>query len=85
MHYKYKPKGVYTTEISFELNDGKTVNNISFKDGCDGNLKTISRLLDGKKADEIISICRYNTCENRPTSCTDQLAIALETSVSCKK
>ena len=81
MRYIYKTKDVCATEISFKMNNDKSVSDINFKNGCEGNLKTISLLLNGKKADEIISLCRFNTCENKPTSCTDQLAIALETNI----
>ena len=74
--YKYKTKGTCSREISFEIKDNK-VYNIKFVGGCNGNLKAISKLCDGKDADEIVKILKGNTCGPRPTSCADQFAIAI--------
>ena len=46
--------------------------------GCNGNLKAISKLLDGATVEEIESKLLGNTCGRRSTSCTDQLAIAVK-------
>ena len=54
------------------------VTNLAFEGGCDGNLKALVKLLEGKPADEIIAMFRGQTCGKKPTSCMDQLAIALE-------
>ena len=40
--YVYKPNGVCSREISFDVNDG-VVTNINFVGGCPGNLKMIER------------------------------------------
>ena len=76
MRYSYRTKGVCAMEISFDL-DGDVVHNIEFLGGCNGNLKAISKLVDGMTVDEIESKLRGNTCGRRPTSCADQLAIAV--------
>ena len=76
MRYSYRTKGVCAMEISFDL-DGDVVHNIEFVGGCNGNLKAISKLVDGMTVDEIESKLRGNTCGRRPTSCADQLAIAV--------
>ncbi|MBO4289950.1 MAG: TIGR03905 family TSCPD domain-containing protein [Lachnospiraceae bacterium] len=76
MEYSYKTSGTCSQYITFELNDNK-VSNIKFYGGCDGNLKAISKLLEGADADYIVSTLRGNTCGPRPTSCADQLAIAV--------
>ena len=73
----FTPKGVCSRNISFDLEDGK-IHNLSFVGGCNGNLKAISRLLEGKDAAEAARILRGNDCQGRGTSCADQLAIALE-------
>ncbi len=62
--------------ISFDL-DGDVVSNISFLDGCNGNLKAISKLVDGWTVEKIESYLLGNTCGSRPTSCADQLARAV--------
>ena len=77
MHYTYKTKGVCSTEINFDMNDG-IVTNVSYQGGCNGNLKAVGKLVDGMKAEDIIAKLKGNTCGFRQTSCADQLAQALE-------
>lgn len=77
MHYTYKTNGVCSREISFDLNDG-IVTNINFIGGCPGNLKMISKILNGWKKEDIIKMCKGNICGIKNTSCADQLAQALE-------
>jgi len=76
MRYEYKTQDTCAQMISFEL-DGDKVKDIEFYGGCNGNLKAISKLLDGSSVDEIESQLLGNTCGRRPTSCTDQLAKAV--------
>lgn len=76
MQYRYKTKGTCSTEIRFDINDN-IITNVSFKNGCDGNLKMISKLVDGMSVDEIESRCLGNLCGTRGTSCADQLAKAV--------
>ncbi|MDO4834199.1 MAG: TIGR03905 family TSCPD domain-containing protein [Bacillota bacterium] len=77
MKHEYYPKGICPMKLEFEM-DGDTVRNIEFTGGCNGNLKAISMLLDGWKADDIIEKLEGNTCGFKSTSCTDQLAQALK-------
>ena len=76
MEYVYTPQNVCPMQIKFDIK-GDVITNISFYGGCNGNLKAISKLLDGKTVDEIDTALRGNTCGNRNTSCADQLAIAV--------
>ena len=76
MRYNYKTKNVCSQQINFEL-DGDVVRNIEFIGGCNGNLKAISKLVDGWTVDKIEEVLAGNTCGRRPTSCADQLAIAV--------
>ena len=78
MRYSYKTRGVCAREIDFNL-DGDVVSDISFLGGCNGNLKAISKLVDGWTVDKIEEYLKGNTCGRRPTSCADQLAIAVRT------
>lgn len=77
MNYKYKTRGTCAREISFELEDG-IVKNVSFFGGCNGNLKGIAALIEGRKAEEIIPLIKGTKCGFKPTSCPDQLANALQ-------
>ena len=74
--FTYRPQNVCPVSISFDL-DGNTVHNISFLGGCSGNLKAISKLLEGKTVEEIETALKGNTCGSKPTSCADQLARAV--------
>lgn len=63
-------------EIDFDL-DGDVVSNIEFIGGCNGNLKAISKLVDGFTVKQIEQKLLGNTCGMKPTSCADQLAKAV--------
>ena len=84
MNYKYKTHGTCAREISFELEDG-IVKNVSFFGGCNGNLKGISALIEGRKAEEIIPLIKGTKCGFKSTSCPDQLALALEEALNANK
>ena len=77
MKVTYNTKGTCSQVIEFEINDG-IIENVSFKGGCNGNLKAISKLVEGKDAKEIADTLRGNTCGPRSTSCADQLARAID-------
>ena len=81
MNYTYKTKGVCASTINFELTDG-IVSNVSFIGGCNGNLKAISRLVEGMDAEKLISILKGNKCGFKNTSCADQLATAIENALN---
>lgn len=76
MEYTYNTKGVCSKEITFDLN-GDTVSNVRFVGGCNGNLKAVSKLVDGLTVGEIESKLKGNLCGQKGTSCADQLAIAV--------
>ena len=78
MRYNYKTKIVCSQVISFDI-EGDVISNIEFLGGCNGNLKAIAKLVDGWTVDKIESYLLGNTCGGRPTSCADQLALAVRT------
>ena len=73
---KYIPKGVCAKEIQFDIENDK-IKNVKFVGGCAGNLQAIGILIDEMPIDEVIEKFKGNLCRNG-TSCTDQLAQALE-------
>lgn len=81
MEYTVRPRGVCSMQIKFEIDEEKNVKNIKFTGGCNGNLKGISSLADGMKADELIARLRGIDCNGKGTSCPDQLARAVEEAV----
>lgn len=84
MQYKFKTKNVCSSLITFEI-DGDIVKNIEFQGGCNGNLKAISKLCDGMRAEDIINKLEGNRCGFRDTSCADQFAKALKEAVNDAK
>ena len=83
-HYEFQPKGVCSKLITFDIEDGK-IYSLRFLAGCPGNLAAISRLLEGADAVRTANILRGNRCANRPTSCADQLALALEQAMTAEE
>lgn len=75
-NYNYKTKMVCSRNINFDI-EGDVITNVSFYGGCNGNLKAISKLVDGMTVEQIESYLKGNTCGPRPTSCADQLALAV--------
>lgn len=83
MKYTYKPEGVCSTEMIFEIEDD-IVKSLKVTNGCDGNLKGISSLVIGMHIDEVISRLKGIECGYKNTSCPDQIAKALEQYKSSK-
>ena len=76
MLYNYKTENKCSSNIKVEI-EGNIVRNIEFTGGCNGNLKGISALVEGRNAEEIIKTVSGITCGFKSTSCPDQLAHAL--------
>ena len=76
MRYTYKTNSVCAVQINFDINDDK-ITNVEFLGGCNGNLKAISKLVEGMSVSEIENKLKGNTCNRKTTSCADQLAIAV--------
>ena len=67
---------VCSQQISFDI-EGSVITGVSFVGGCNGNLKAVSKLVDGMTVEEIEAKLKGNTCGMRPTSCADQLCLAV--------
>jgi len=83
MKYTYKPEGVCSSEMIFDIEDD-IVKSLNVINGCDGNLKGISSLVVGMHIDEVISKLKGIECGFKDTSCPDQIAKALEQYKSSK-
>lgn len=77
MQYIYKPQGVCSTEMIFEI-ENNIIKSLKVINGCNGNLKGISELVKGMNIDDVIAKLKGIQCGFRPTSCPDQIARALE-------
>ena len=76
--HTYIPQGVCSRQIDIELEDDGTIKEVKFTGGCSGNTQGVSKLVVGRKAEDVISMLRGVDCNGRGTSCPDQLADALE-------
>ena len=76
MKYTYKTSGVCSSQIEFDI-DGDVITNVKFTGGCNGNLKAVSKLVDGCTVDYIESKLQGNICGFKKTSCADQLSKAV--------
>lgn len=76
MRYEYKTSNTCSQLISFDIEEN-IIRNIEFYGGCNGNLKAISKLLEGSTVEEIEEKLLGNTCGRRSTSCAEQLAFAV--------
>ena len=75
--YRYQTHGTCSSEIIFDVEDNK-VKNVQYTGGCNGNLKGIGKLVEGMDVDEVIARLEGVKCGRKPTSCPDQLALALK-------
>ncbi|MDR2479672.1 MAG: TIGR03905 family TSCPD domain-containing protein [Treponema sp.] len=74
--FEYKTNGTCSSKLRFDLRDGK-IHSLSFEDGCEGNLKALGVLVEGMNADEVVKKLKGLQCEDKRTSCADQLACAI--------
>ncbi|MBE7064965.1 MAG: TIGR03905 family TSCPD domain-containing protein [Ruminococcaceae bacterium] len=81
MNYKFRTSGVCSSMIEFDLNDG-IVSNVKYTGGCNGNLKGISAMAEGMKAEDVIQRLEGIKCGFKNTSCPDQFAKALRTALA---
>ena len=77
MIYTYTPSGVCSRQLTVEIENG-TIKHVDVLGGCNGNLKGISSLLQGMRVEDAIARLQGIRCGMRPTSCPDQLSIALQ-------
>lgn len=73
----YLPKGVCSAKYDITVTDG-VIEEIAVQGGCNGNLKGLSALLRGMKAEDAIARLEGITCGYKNTSCPDQISKALK-------
>ena len=77
MKFAYRPRGVCSQLMEFEVEDDKIVS-LSVTGGCNGNLKGIASLVKGMPVREVIDRLEGVRCNAKQTSCPDQIAQALK-------
>lgn len=77
--YEYKTKMTCSSKIDISY-DEKTheILKVAFTGGCPGNTTGVSKLVEGRSLEEVISKLKGIPCRSKPTSCPDQLACACE-------
>ncbi len=78
MTYTYTPRNVCSRSITINVNENDIVESVSFVGGCNGNLKGISKLVEGMKVTDVIEKLEGIKCGFKDTSCPAQLAVALK-------
>ena len=78
MTHTYRTKGTCAQAIEIEINESNIIEEVRFIGGCKGNTKGISALVKGMDANEVINRLSGIKCGFKPTSCPDQLAVALK-------
>lgn len=75
--FVYQPKGTCSSKMEFEI-EGEVIRSIKVTGGCSGNLQGICSILKNKTMDEVITAFSGIRCGLKPTSCPDQIAVALK-------
>ncbi len=78
----YRTKGTCSTKIDLDIDPDHTIRSVLFTGGCNGNLQGISKLVAGRRAEEVIEVLEGTRCGFRNTSCPDQLAQALKAAIA---
>ena len=67
--------------MTIEIDDNGIISKASVVGGCNGNLQGVCRLIEGRKAEDIVKTLKGIKCRGSrtgETSCPDQLALGLE-------
>lgn len=73
----FKTRGVCSRSITFSVTLDGLVHGVNFEGGCHGNLQGLSKMIEGCEAWEVVARLEGIRCEQKSTSCPDQLASCL--------
>lgn len=80
---EYKTHGTCSRLIKLQVEDG-IIKDCSFVGGCAGNTQGVAALVKGMKVEDAIERMKGIKCGFKATSCPDQLAKALESTLEDK-
>ena len=72
----FKPNNVCSREMTIVIDDNGVISSASVIGGCNGNLQGVCRLIEGRKAEDVIKTLKDIKCRGSrtgETSCPDQL------------
>ena len=75
--FDYAPIGTCSKEMHFVLDENNIIKDFTVIGGCNGNLKGIKALIINQDIDYVIDKLKGIKCNNKDTSCPDQIATAL--------
>ena len=81
MTYKYITSGTCSREITVEM-EGDVLKHVSFFGGCNGNLQSSSKLVEGMTYEQLKDKLSGIRCGFKSTSCPDQLVKAVESAMA---
>lgn len=73
----FMPQGVCSRCIEVCGENG-VLTRVNFMGGCHGNLQGIAKLVQGMRYEDVVQRLQGIECGNKPTSCPDQLARAVQ-------
>ena len=76
MTHQFRPRGVCSRKISFDLENG-IIRNVHFEGGCNGNTQGLARLAEGMPARELVQRLAGIRCGQDVSFSPDQLAQAV--------
>ena len=83
MQYTYTPKGTCSKQMVIDINEeDETIKSVKIIGGCPGNTIGVSKLVEGRKIQDVIKMLKGIPCGIKKTSCPDQLSKALEEIIS---
>ena len=83
MQYTYIPKGTCSKQMIIDINEkDNTIKSVKIIGGCPGNTVGVSKLVEGRKIQDVIKMLKGIPCGIKKTSCPDQLSKALEEIIS---
>lgn len=65
-HITYTPQGTCSRQIDFDIDDEGRIRSLVFTKGCAGNTRGVSRLCEGRPADEVADLLEGTPCGPRP-------------------
>ena len=80
----YSPVGTCSNSIEVNV-DGGIIESAGFVGGCPGNLFAMAKLVKGMEVGKAIELLEGITCGHKQTSCADQLAQALKSTIRKKQ
>lgn len=84
MKFTYKPQGVCSQLMNFDIDENDKIVSLEVIGGCKGNLSGISSILVGMDVNHVIERFSGVQCGFKGTSCPDQIAKGLQSYLATK-